>query len=109
MGLRSIVVLVVLVGIVASSVLAWPQLESSAPVLSGPESILLGSEAQDVSITIVEEGMGIKRVTAVLIDGSEETPLLADTILGTWQAGSREYERKLTLRLDPKALGLGRR
>ena len=106
MGLRSIVVLVVLVGIVASSVLAWPRLESSAPVLSGPESILLGSEAQDVSIAIVEEGMGIKRVTAVLIDGSEETPLLADTIRGTWQAGSREHERKLTLRLDPKALGL---
>lgn len=96
----------VLVGIVASSVLAWPRLESIAPVLSGPESILLGSEAQDVSIAIVEEGMGIKRVTAVLINGSEETPLLADTIRGTWQAGSREYERKLTLRLDPKVLGL---
>lgn len=106
MGLRTIVVLVVLVGIVASSVLAWPRLESIAPVLSGPESILLGSEAQDVSIAIVEEGMGIKRVTAVLINGSEETPLLADTIRGTWQAGSREYERKLTLRLDPKVLGL---
>lgn len=106
MGLRSIVVLVVLGGIVASGVLAWPRLESVAPVLSGPESILLGSEAQDVSIAIVEEGMGIKRITAVLIDGSEETPLLAEAIRGTWQAGSREHERELTLRLDPKALGL---
>jgi murein DD-endopeptidase MepM/ murein hydrolase activator NlpD len=98
--------LFLLAGIVASAVLAWSRLESTAPVLTGPEAILLGSEAQEISISLAEEGMGIKRVTALLVDGSKETPLLDDMVLGTWLDGSREHERSLTLRLDSKTLGL---
>jgi murein DD-endopeptidase MepM/ murein hydrolase activator NlpD len=106
LGLRSIIVLVLLAAVVASGVLAWSRLESTAPVLTGPEAILLGNDAQDIRVTIVEEGMGIRRVIAVLIDGSDEIPLLDDMIRGTWLDGSREFERALTLHLDPEALGL---
>jgi murein DD-endopeptidase MepM/ murein hydrolase activator NlpD len=106
LGLRSIIVLVLLAAVVASGVLAWSRLESTPPVLNGPEAILLGNESQDVRVTIVEEGMGIRRVTAVLIDGSDEIPLLDDMVRGTRLDGSREHERVLTLHLDPEALGL---
>ncbi len=106
MGLRSIIVLALLAAIVASGVLAWSRLESTAPVVTGPEAVLLGSDPLEISIAIAEEGMGIKRVTAILVDGSNETPLLDDRVPGTWVDGSREHERALPIQLDAKALGL---
>lgn len=98
--------LVLVVGTVALAVLAWQRLESSPPGVTGPEAILLGREAAEVRLMVREEGMGLKRITATLVDPSGEKPLLDDAIRGDWMEGSPEHEREIVLRLDPGELGL---
>jgi murein DD-endopeptidase MepM/ murein hydrolase activator NlpD len=100
------VVLVLVVAAVALAVLAWERLESSPPGVTGPEAILIGREATEVRLTVREEGMGLKRITATLVDPSGEKPLLDDAIRGDWMEGSSEREREIALRLDPGELGL---
>lgn len=98
--------LVVVVATVALAVLAWERLESSPPEVMGPEAILLGREAVEVRLAVREEGMGLKRITATLVDPSGEKPLLDDAIRGDWMEGSPEHEREIALQLDPGKLGL---
>ena len=96
----------VVVATVAAGVLAWARLESSPPGVTGPEAILLGREAAEVRITVREEGMGLKRITATLVAPSGEKLLLDDAIRGDWMEGSSEHEREIALQLDPEKLGL---
>lgn len=98
--------LVVFVGLAALAVLAWARLESSPPGVTGPEAILLGREAVEIRLSVREVGMGLKRITATLVDPAGEKPLLDDAIRGDWMEGSPEHEREIALRLDPDELGL---
>ncbi|HKK52375.1 MAG TPA: M23 family metallopeptidase [Myxococcota bacterium] len=106
MGLRSLLVLVIVAGIGAAGVFAWARLESAAPVLTGPDAVLLGNEPREIEISVSEEGMGLKSWAAYLVTPSGETPLFADAIRGSLLEGSREQERRVSLSLDPGALGL---
>ncbi len=96
----------VVLATVAAGVLAWARLESSPPGVTGPEAILLGREAAEVRITVREEGMGLKRITATLVAPSGEKTLVDDAIRGDWMEGSLEHEREIVLQLDSGKLEL---
>jgi murein DD-endopeptidase MepM/ murein hydrolase activator NlpD len=106
LNLNALLAVVVVVGIIALGVFAWARLESSPPVLTGPETILLGAEPQNVTISVQEEGMGLRAITARLIDAKGEKPLVTEKIRGSWQEGSLEHEREIDLVLDAESLDL---
>ncbi len=106
MGVRSVFAAAVAIGIAALGALAWTRLEGGAPAATGPEQIVVGTEGRDIAIALRDEGMGLKRVSARLLHAKGEAVLLAQELPGSWFSGSLERERDVSLRIDPKSLGL---
>lgn len=64
--MRGILVLFAVAVIAAGVMFAWPRLEDSAPVLSGPEQIELGAASRRIELGWEDEGSGLRDLEAYL-------------------------------------------
>jgi murein DD-endopeptidase MepM/ murein hydrolase activator NlpD len=104
---RVAVVLLVVV-LIAGAVFAWIRGEGTAPTLSGPEVVDLGSKPRALEIRADDAGSGVRRVAARLRTAEGERELAArDVPGGLLRGGARPRgPATLGLELDAKALGL---
>lgn len=102
------VLLVVLLAAGAGSLLWW-RCEGEAPVVEAPEALAVGREGAEVSLRVTDAGSGLRRVRVALRHAGGEAELHATGQLpGSLVSGGtrKPSEEQVTLRIDPKALGL---
>jgi murein DD-endopeptidase MepM/ murein hydrolase activator NlpD len=103
-GWLGILVVVLLVGV---GVLAWVRWESDAPVITGPESLMLGAAGGEIAIEFDDEGTGLKDIRVTIVHAKGESVLVERSFPGSiWAGAASRGPRSEKARIDPKALGL---
>jgi murein DD-endopeptidase MepM/ murein hydrolase activator NlpD len=103
-GWLGILVVVLLLGL---GVLGWLRWEGDAPVISGPESLVVGVAGGDISLALDDQGTGLKDVRVALTHARGEKVLVEKSFPGSiWSGAARKGPRTVQAHIDPKELGI---
>jgi murein DD-endopeptidase MepM/ murein hydrolase activator NlpD len=99
-------VLLVLAAIGISG-LAFFRAEGGAPALAAPPSLTVGSTGRDVEVTATDPGSGVRELRALFVHAGGEQELAIERFPGSLlSGGDSAAARTLSLKVDPKALGV---
>jgi murein DD-endopeptidase MepM/ murein hydrolase activator NlpD len=88
--------------------LVWVRAEGSAPRIEGPDSLAVGAAGRDVDVELADAGAGLRHIRATVQHADGESVLVDEQFAGNLLAGGGAggAARRISLRVDPKALGL---
>jgi murein DD-endopeptidase MepM/ murein hydrolase activator NlpD len=97
-----VVVLCVLAG---GATALWFRAEGGAPVVSGPESVLVGKAGATLALGVTDDGSGLRDLEVVAVRGDAETSLLDESFPGNLVSGGVRAAHDVSLPLDAASLG----
>jgi murein DD-endopeptidase MepM/ murein hydrolase activator NlpD len=95
----------VLCVLAAGATLLWFRAEGGAPVVSAPESVLVGKPGAALAIGISDDGTGLRELKVGFVRGEAETLLLEEAYPGNLVSGGVRAEHEASLSLDAARLG----
>jgi len=107
--IRSILAVLVVIGLAAGGWWAFTRLEGGAPEIAGaPEGdLVVGAGGRDLELGLSDARSGVREVSAVLTHARGELALLSESYPGApWSGAADRGERRVALRIDPKAADL---
>jgi len=103
-GWLGILLVILLVGV---GVLAWVRWEGDAPVIAGPDALVLGTAGGDLTLELDDQGTGLKDVRVAIDHARGEAVLVEQSFPGSiWAGAASRGPRTIEAQIDPKALGL---
>lgn len=104
--MRGIVIVVLAVVLLGAGAFGFYRCEGSPPSIEAPPSIAIGREARTATLTVSDQGSGLRDVVVSLQTPEGEKPLAARELPGGWLGGSSVLRETLDVPLDAKAIGL---
>jgi murein DD-endopeptidase MepM/ murein hydrolase activator NlpD len=104
--LRGWLGLFVVMALVGITFVSWPRFESEGPMIAEQAPLSLGKAGAALTISVADEGSGLRSLEARLQHAGGTTTLAGDSFRGSWMAGGSTPSAQLEIALDPGALGL---
>ena len=104
--MRGIVIVVLAVVLLGAGAFGFYRCEGSPPSIEAPPSIAIGREPRTATLTVSDQGSGLRDVVVSLQTPEGEKPLAAPELPGGWLGPSSVLRDTLAVPVAEKAISL---